>query len=79
MKQMMYVGVRCEGGRHNLILGKTEIEPSSAPALLHEQLRREGWNESTSERCLECGTPAFVPLDGTILLGPVVVIDGVEL
>ena len=80
MKQMMYVGIRCSGGGHNLTMGKTEIEPTTPPSVLHAQLRQEGWKEGTTEQCLDCGAATFVSLDKTILLGPVVTTsEGVEL
>ena len=56
---------------HNLKMGKTEIEPSTPPTVLHAQLRQEGWKEDSMEECLECGASTFVLLDKLILLGPV--------
>ena len=81
MKQMMFVGVPCSGCKHNLILGKTEIEPSSPPSLLHLQLRQEGWKEDMEATCLleKCGTKTGVGLNKTILLRPVdEIAEGVE-
>ncbi|MGA2876727.1 MAG: hypothetical protein ABSE82_14480 [Nitrososphaerales archaeon] len=77
---MMWVGVRCPGGDHNLKMGKTEIESSTSPAALHLQLRLEGWKEDSMEDCLDCGASTFVLLDKLILLGPVeTTSEGVEL
>lgn len=81
MRQMMIVGAVCSGGTHTLRLGKTEIEPTAAPSVLHEQLRLEGWKDR-SEKCLlqECGAITDVPIEKLRLLGPVEITpDGVEL
>jgi hypothetical protein len=82
MKQMMYVGIPCSGGTHNLILGKTEINPDATPSVLHKQLKMEGWKEMTVEKCLleDCGAMTTVLLEDTILIGPVITTpEGVEL
>ena len=82
MRQMMYVGVPCSGGGHNLKLGKTEIEPNASPSVLHRQLRQEGWKEFMTETCLlkGCRATTSIPLEKIILLEPVETnSEGVEL
>jgi len=80
MKQMMRVGAKCSGCGEYIPVGKTEIEPSASPSVLHAQLRREGWNDEYQD-CLDvqCKATTYVPVDKTALLEPVEISpDGAE-
>jgi hypothetical protein len=73
MPQMMYFGYACSGCKRPERLGKIEIEPNAPPSKLHELLELQGWKPETSVCSREkCKSATYVPIEKTILLGPVV-------